>query len=368
MSSTTVTRAEHLGSFLRSEELKRARSAHEAGRLSHSEFKRVEDGEVDRAISLQEAIGFGVLTDGELRRAHFSGSLSEAVHGFAEVPAGAIQWHGSTVADEMTLTHRRAITGRLKRARSLAQEEFVYLRARSDARVKATLPSPLMMQTYWSQEHSTAAYADAFEMFADAAALLREEVADLAELGCDYVQIDAPELAMLVDESARAGFRSRGIDPERMLGEGIEILNGVTGAPGVHFALHLCRGNREGHWAAAGGYEAIAKEVFQRARGFETWFLEYDDERSGDFEPLRELPSDAFVFLGLVSTKRPALEDPAELLARIDEAAGYFPRDQLGLSPQCGFASTLPGNPLSFEEQEAKLRLVMDVAARAWPG
>ncbi len=367
MASTPVTRAEHLGSFLRSDALKQARTEHEAGGLSHGEFKRLEDGEVDRVIALQEAIGFDVLTDGELRRAHFSGSLSEAVHGFEDVPAGEIQWHGATAADELTLRHRRAITGKLRRARSLAQEELVYLRAKTDARLKMTLPSPLMMQTYWSQAHSTAAYSDPFEMFADAAAILRDEVSDLAALGCEYVQIDAPELAMLVDESARDGFSARGIDPDRMLGDGIEILNSVTGVGGVQFALHLCRGNREGHWAAAGGYDVIAKEVFRRAKGFDTWFLEYDDERSGGFEPLTELPRDVFVFLGLISTKRPGLEEADELLARVDEAARFFPRDQLGLSPQCGFASTLPGNPLTFEEQEQKLRLVMDVARRGWP-
>ncbi len=204
---------------------------------------------------------------------------------------------------------------------------------------------------------------------ADAAAILREEVRDLAALGCTYVQVDAPELALMVDDAVREQFRARGIDPERMLAEGVEIIDSVArdAPPGVRFGLHLCRGNRDGHWMAAGGYERISRAVFQRTRGFDTLFLEYDDERSGGFEPLRAVPEDRTVVLGLVSTKRPALEDTDELLARIDAAARFFARDQLALSPQCGFSSTIGGNPLTVEQEEAKLALVADVARRAWP-
>jgi 5-methyltetrahydropteroyltriglutamate--homocysteine methyltransferase len=232
--------------------------------------------------------------------------------------------------------------------------------------VKVTLPSPLMMQTFWSQEHSTAAYRDPFEMFADATALLCTEIAELAALGCDYVQIDAPELATLVDGSVRAGFAARGIDPDRLLGEGVDMLNEVARAPGIRYALHLCRGNRDGHWMATGGYGAISKCVFRRLSHFDTFFLEYDDERSGGFEPLADLPKDRFVFLGLVSTKRPELEDDGLLLSRIDEAARYYPRDQLGLSPQCGFSSAIGTYPLDELQQQGKLELVTEVARRAW--
>jgi 5-methyltetrahydropteroyltriglutamate--homocysteine methyltransferase len=361
-----VTRAEPVGSLLRPAELLEARRRREAGHLGPAEFKRIEDAAVDRAVALQEAAGLDVVTDGELRRAHFTGSLSEAVEGLADVPAERIEWHGSAPGDEMTYAHKRAVTGRLHRARSLAQEEFVYLRARAAKQVKITLPSPLMMQTFWSQEHSVAAYGDPFEMFADAAALLRAEIGDLAALGADYVQIDAPELATLVDESVRAGFRARGIDPERMLHEGVDILNSVATTPGVHHALHLCRGNRDGHWMAAGGYDAISKRVFRHATRFGTFFLEYDDERSGGFEPLADLPSDRFVFLGLVSTKRPALENAGALLARVEDASRFYPREQLGLCTQCGFSSAIGTYPLDEAQQEAKLRLVAEVAKRAW--
>jgi methionine synthase II (cobalamin-independent) len=361
---TAPTRAEPVGSLLRPEALKRAREEHAAGRLSAAELKRVEDAAVDAAIALQEEAGLDVVTDGEMRRGHFTGTLSEAVNGLGDVPAAPHDWHG---ADELRFTHTRAVTERLTRARSLAQEELVYLRARASRPVKITLPSPLMMQTFWSPEHSTAAYRDPFEMFADAAAILREEIADLVALGCEYVQIDAPELALMVDESVRRSFVARGIDPERILGEGIEIIDGVAATPGPRYAIHLCRGNRDGHWMAAGGYEAISQAVFRRATRFDTLFLEYDDERSGGFEPLRDVPDDRFVFLGLVSTKRAALEDPAELLGRVEEASRFFPRDQLGLSPQCGFASTIGGNPLTVADERAKLGLVSAVAAQAWP-
>lgn len=361
-------RAETVGSLLRPEHLKQARDDHAAGRLAPAELKRIEDRAVDDAIELQEASGLEVITDGEMRRGHFTGALSEAITGLGEAPSERLQWHGQTEEDELEWVHAKAVTGKLARARSLAQEEYVYLRAKAARPVKVTLSSPLMMQTFWSKSHSTAAYDDPFEMFADAAAILREEVRDLVALGCDYVQVDAPEIALMVDESVRDSFRERGIDPERMLTDGIEIINSVAQEPGPLYALHLCRGNRDGHWMAAGGYEAISRAVFARATSFDRFFLEYDDERSGGFEPLRDVPDDKTVVLGLVSTKRAELEDPDELLARIEDAAAHFPREQLALSPQCGFASTIGGNPVPPETQGAKFRLVADVAARAWGG
>jgi 5-methyltetrahydropteroyltriglutamate--homocysteine methyltransferase len=363
---TRPYRAETVGSLLRPEYLKQARDAHAAGRLPPVDFKRIEDRAVDEAIALQESAGLDVITDGEMRRGRFTGSLSEAITGLGEVPAETIRWRGATPEDELEFQHRTAVTDKLGRHRSLAQEELVYLRAKASRPVKATLPSPLMMQTFWSPEHSTAAYADPFEMFADAATVVREEIADLAALGCEYVQIDAPELATLVDPAVRETFAARGIDPERMLGEGLEILDGVAETPGVHHALHLCRGNRDGHWMASGGYEAISKAVFTRATRFQTFFLEYDDERSGGFEPLGDLPQDRTVVLGLVSTKRAELEDADALLRRIDDAARFYPRDQLGVSPQCGFESAIGDYPLNEEQQERKLRLVVEVAERAW--
>jgi 5-methyltetrahydropteroyltriglutamate--homocysteine methyltransferase len=356
-------RAEVVGSLLRPPRLREAREAHATGVLGAAEFKRVEDAEIDRAIALQQDAGLPVVTDGEMRRGHFTGAVSETVDGLGDVPAAGHDWHGD---DDMRYAHQRAVIGRLGRRRSLAQEEFVYARARASAAVKVTLPSPLMMQTFWSPEHSSSAHANPFEMFADAATVVREEIADLRALGCECVQIDAPEPATLVDPAVRESFAQRGIDPDRMLGEGIEILDSVAVTPGVRHALHLCRGNRDGHWMASGGYEAISKEVFVRATHFDTFLLEYDDERSGGFEPLADLPRDRVVVLGLVSTKRTELEDADALLRRIEDAARFYPRDQLAVSPQCGFESAIGNYPLDAEQQERKLRLVVDVAERAW--
>jgi 5-methyltetrahydropteroyltriglutamate--homocysteine methyltransferase len=306
-----------------------------------------------------------VIGDGEMRRAHFTGPLSEVVEGMDDVPAPAQQWHGDA-GGEKQYAHVRAVTGKLRRLRSLASEEFTYLRARTDRPIKATLPSPLMMQTFWSPEHSPAAYADPFEMFADAAAILREEARELVALGCEYIQLDAPDIGFTVDESVRAFLRARGIAPERMLGEGIELIDSVADVPGARFGIHFCKGNREGRWLAAGGYEAIAEQVFPRLPHLETLLLEYDDERSGDFAPLRLVPEDKRVVLGLISTKRVEMESLDAVLARIDDAANCFPRDQLAVSPQCGFASVMAGNPIAPEVQAQKLELVAEVARSAW--
>jgi 5-methyltetrahydropteroyltriglutamate--homocysteine methyltransferase len=362
-----VFRVETVGSLLRPRELKRAREDLAAGRIAHADFKRIEDRAVDHAIELQERAGLQVVTDGEMRRANFIGPLAEAVSGLEDVPSAPHRWHGSSPSDETDAGHARAVTGKLGRRRSLALEEYVYARARASLPVKQTLPSPLMLQSFWSPEHSPGAYGDPFELFQDAADLLREEIRDLIDLGCEYIQIDAPELAILVDPSVRDAFVARGINPDRVLGEGVEILNGLVAVPGPLYGLHLCRGNREGRWMASGGYDAISREVFTRATRFDVFLLEYDDERSGGFGPLTDIPDEKVVVLGLISSKRPELEDPAELVARIDEAARYHPRDRLALSPQCGFASALGGNPLTVPEQERKLRLVRDTAAVAWP-
>jgi 5-methyltetrahydropteroyltriglutamate--homocysteine methyltransferase len=224
-----------------------------------------------------------------------------------------------------------------------------------------------MLALRWSPEHSAAAYPDPFALFADAVDLLRSEVDELAALGCEYIQIDAPELATLVDPSTRERvYAAHGVSPERMLGEGLEMLDAVADAPELTFGLHLCRGNNAGHWMSAGGYEAISREVFARAPRYHIFLLEYDTPRAGSFESLRDVPDDKRVVLGLVSTKTDALEPPEALIARIDEAARHFPREQMALSTQCGFASVMAGNPIAEATQERKLRLVAEVARRVW--
>lgn len=359
-------RSQPIGSLLRPPYLREARRALRAGEIGAAHYKRVEDRAVDDALALQEAVGLEIINDGEQRRMSFLGSLLEATEGLSRSSAVTQPWHEDDTR-VINLSLGLAVTGKIRRRRSLATEEFVYARARARAPLKMTLPSPMMLKMFWSPQESTAVYRDPFEMFADAAAVIREEIAELARLGCEYIQIDAPELTNLVDpEVRRMVFEERGIDPRRLLAEGVEILDSLTRHPGVTFGLHLCRGNNDGRWLARGGYDAIAREVFQRARGYKEFLLEYDDARSGSFAPLADVPRDKRVVLGLVTTKRNVLESAADLTARIDEAARYFPRERLALSTQCGFASGVKGNPVEPAMQERKLALVAEVARRLW--
>jgi 5-methyltetrahydropteroyltriglutamate--homocysteine methyltransferase len=361
---TAVHRAEVIGSLLRPAALRDARRARHTGALSPQEFKRIEDGAVDGAIELQEAVGLEVVTDGEMRRGSFVGTLIEVIDGLEQVPAPPVRWHSPQADEDIRIAN--CVVGKIRRQRSLAAEEYTYARARTTRDIKVTLPSPMMLALFWSPEHSTAAYPGPFELFADAVDVLRQEVREPVALGCGYVQIDAPELATLVDGSQRAMYEARGVSPERMLGEGIELINAVADTPGVTYGLHLCRGNNAGRWMSEGGYDLIATQVFRRATAYDVLLLEYDDQRSGSFEPLAEVPADTVVVLGLVSTKSDALESAEGLEARIADASRFVAREQLALSTQCGFASVAQGNPITEESQTAKLQLVVDVARRVW--
>jgi 5-methyltetrahydropteroyltriglutamate--homocysteine methyltransferase len=367
-----VYRAEVIGSLLRPSTLLDARRKWQTGELPDDAFKRIEDSAVDQAIAIQEAAGVDVVTDGELRRNTFIGPLTDTVEGLGPVPQviGAQKlWQESDGANRPTPQQQTpfAVVGKLRRRRSLVAEEFVYLRARAKKPIKATLPSPLMLALLWSPIFSAGAYPDPFSLFADAAAILRDEIAELKALGCTYIQIDAPELATLVDPTTRAkAYAEQGVPPERLLGEGVDLLNAVADTPGVTFGLHLCRGNNAGKWMASGGYGFIARQVFRRAIRYSILALEYDDHRSGDFAPLAEVPPDKIIVLGLVSTKSDVVESRNQLIARIDEAARYVPRDHLALSTQCGFASVSAGNPIAWATQRAKLELVAEVAHQIW--
>src|ERR1700733_9029945 len=365
-----VVRAEVIGSLLRPAWLKEARAATQDGRISPAEFKWIEDRAIDEAIAQQEAAGVDVITDGELRRSSFLGPLIDAVEGYGPINeriAAQSQW--KTEKGEHPVPPRMVtILSKLRRRRSIAAEEFTYLRARARRPIKVTLPSPLMLALLWSPKHSREVYPDPFQLFSDAVDIIRSEVRELAELGCTYIQIDAPELATLVDPNTRLhSFEEQGVSPGRLLSEGIDMLNSVAGVPGVTFGLHLCRGNNAGAWMASGGYESISKQVFQRANKYDIFLLEYDSPRAGNFEPLADLPADKRVVLGLISTKTDALEAQNELIARINEAARFIPRDRIAVSTQCGFASVAAGNPIRPETQPAKLKLVADTAHRAWP-
>jgi 5-methyltetrahydropteroyltriglutamate--homocysteine methyltransferase len=364
--ASAIFRAQTIGSMLRPAALREARLALRRGSISTAAFKRIEDLAVDDALAMQERAGIDLLTDGEQRRASFLGSLLETTEGLTRDLSITKPWRDDNEgATELSLG--LAATGKLRRLRSLVCEEYSYARGHSTRPVKVTLPSPMMLSMFWAPKLAAGIYRDPFELFADGAEVIRAEIAELARMGCEHIQIDAPELAILIDPLARKTvFERNGIDPARILGEGLELINGLGDVRGINFGLHLCRGNNDGRWLSRGGYERISKEVFGRATSFETFLLEYDDERSGSFEPLADIPRDRLVVLGLVSTKHGTLESRKTLITRIQSAARYFPREQLALSPQCGFASGIKGNPLDQAAEEAKLHLVAEVAHHFW--
>ena len=356
-------RSDVVGSLLRPDYLKAARIAREDESLSQGTFKEAEDRAVDEAVDLQENAGLEVITDGEMRRYAFYGHLIDSIEGFDKYGGWAIPFRNNA-GDELVLK-RPVVVSKLKRRRHMCAEEFTYLRSRASRTPKVTLISAQQAAAYYDANKSSAAYASIDAYLAYIVDLLRDEVAELKRLGCTYIQIDSPQYTALLDPTLREGYRRRGTDPDRLLDLAIEMDNAVIkGHSGVVFGLHLCRGNNQSRFYAAGDYGPISK-IFRTTR-FERFLLEFDDERSGGFEPLKDVPEDRTVVLGLVSTKSGRLESREELVNRIDEAAHYVSLDRLAISPQCGFASTLEGNSINAEEQKAKLELVADTARRRW--
>jgi 5-methyltetrahydropteroyltriglutamate--homocysteine methyltransferase len=361
-----IPHAEVIGSLLRPHYLSRAREALETGGMQPPEFKRVEDSAVDEGIALQQGCGLDVITDGELRRFSFLDQLLAEVEGVTEQEGAAVTFHGRG-GESWDWHPNITVTGKFRGTRMLTLEEFIYARARAVAPVKVTLPSPLVLYGAWSPELSTAAYKDAYEMFIDAADVIRAEIRALARLGCTYVQIDSPDLGTLVDPENRALRESLGMPTERTLTEGVDIINCVCDVPGVTFGLHLCKGNYQSKWIATGGYDDTAKAIFGRMPDVDVFLLEYDDERSGSFEPLKHVPDDKRVVLGLVSSKTTEIEAAGEIVARVNEAAKYVDLERLGLSTQCGFASVSIGaNLINAGTQQAKLELVGEAARQIW--
>ena len=356
-------RSDVVGSLLRPPYLKEARECHEQGRLSDAEFKKVEDRAVDEAIALQMRAGLEVITDGELRRYAFFGHLIDAVEGFDKLGGWAIPFRNEQ--GDQLLQKRPVVVSRLRRKRPLCAEEFTYLRARSGRPAKVTMISAQQAAAYYDIKKSSGAYPNMEAYLSDIVDILKDEVSELIRLGCTYIQIDSPQYAALLDPQIREGYRQRGSDPDRLIDLAIEMDNAVIGAnAGVVFGLHLCRGNNQSRFYAAGDYAPISR-IFRKTR-FHRFLLEYDDERSGGFEPLAEVPEDRTVVLGLVSSKKPKLEEKDELKLRIAAASRFVPMVRLALSPQCGFASTIEGNNVTPEDQERKLQLVAETAREVW--
>jgi 5-methyltetrahydropteroyltriglutamate--homocysteine methyltransferase len=366
---TLEARTDVVGSLLRPPDLLAAQDRLARGELTAAEFKRVEDAAVDEALGLQEEAGLDVVTDGEMRRLSFQSALPAAVEGFGDWDLDAFLW-GEWRSDELgELRVERpplAVVSSLRRKRSLAVEEFVYARGRTDRVLKVTLPSPSLFANFWDPERSTAAYAGVEDFLRDVAELLREEVDELVRLGATYIQIDAPHYPLFIDPRYRDFYESRGWPAERALELGLELDNHVIGDHAdVTFGFHLCRGNQASRWLVEGGYDWLAERVFPEIRA-QRLLLEYDDSRSGTFAPLRAVPDDKLVVLGLVTTKTARRETVDELAGRIREAAHFVPLERLALSPQCGFATSVVGNALSVDDERAKLRTIADTAAAVW--
>jgi 5-methyltetrahydropteroyltriglutamate--homocysteine methyltransferase len=359
-----------VGSLLRPPELMEVRDRFDRGEASDAELKRAEDRAVDAAVRLQEDAGIEVVTDGEMRRLSFQSGLPDAVDGFGRVPLEAYlwgDWHGDAVGDRSTeRPEGLGVREPLRRRRHIAAEDFTYLRSRATAVPKVTLTSPSLYANLWSPEHSRDAYPTLDAFLEDVATLTREEIDELARLGCPYIQLDAPHYPLLIDAGTRAFYEAQGWTVERWLDRGIELDNWVMdGHPGVTFGFHLCRGNQGSRWLASGGYEPIARRVFSGVAA-DRLLLEYDDERSGSFQPLQHVPGDRMVVLGLVTTKSGRRETPDGLERRIREAAAHVDLERLAISPQCGFATSVVGNAITSDDQRAKLEVLAQTAQRVW--
>jgi 5-methyltetrahydropteroyltriglutamate--homocysteine methyltransferase len=365
-----TARAEHVGSLLRPSYLLEARRAQASGEVDAATFKAIEDRAVSEVIALQSEVGCPVVTDGELRRESFQSELTSACDGFAGVDINAWlwgEWHSDVVGDvAIERPPELAVVGRLRKRRNLAAEEFTFLRSHSGATAKVTLPSPTLFANLWSPERSAGAYP-AFDSFmADVVEVLRDEVRELVRLGCSYIQLDAPHYPLLIDPKWRDFYEARGWPLSRWLSYGIELDNAVidAGRPATS-GFHLCRGNQHSRWLVAGGYDTIAGPIFGGVKA-DRLLLEYDDARSGSFEPLKLVPDDKTVVLGLVTTKKPDLESVDELAGRVRSAARLIDLERLAVGTQCGFATSVGGNAISADAERAKLALIVRLAERVF--
>jgi 5-methyltetrahydropteroyltriglutamate--homocysteine methyltransferase len=365
----TITRfrADHVGSFLRPKELLDARERQRKGEITRAQLREVEDRSIRDVVRFQEDLGLQGITDGEYRRTYFHIDFLEQLDGIETSGGIQVKFH-SAAGDVDFAPPVLKVTGKVRHAKPIQLADFEFLKSATKRVPKVTIPSPTMLHFRGGRGAiSKEAYPDLEAFFEDVAAAYREELAQLGAAGCRYVQLDDTNLAYLCDPKLREGAKSRGDDPDELPKRYARLINGaIAGRPaGMQVCVHLCRGNFKSAWVAEGGYEPVAQSLFNDLQ-VDGYFLEYDDARSGDFSPLRFVPKGKIVVLGLVTTKSSELETKAELKRRIDEAAKHVPLEQLCLSPQCGFSSTVHGNEIMRESQAAKVRLVVDTAREVW--
>lgn len=358
-------RADHVGSFLRPKYLLDARDQASKGALPKDRLREVENRAIDEVVRMQESVGLQGITDGEFRRTYFHIDFLSQL--------GGVETHEPTTIrradgrEELTPPVIRVID-KVRHVKDIVVDDYRYLASRTTALPKITIPSPTMLHFRGGRAGVSAQhYPDLTEFYADVAEAYGQELRSLADAGCRYVQMDDTNLAYLCDERMRQGARDRGDDPDELPYRYASFINLVVARKpaALRLAIHLCRGNFKSTWAAQGGYEPVA-EALLKMMNVDAYFLEFDDERSGDFRPLRFLPKGKRVVLGLVTTKSGQLESKDVLRRRIDEAARHVPIEQLALSPQCGFSSTVHGNVITHEQQVAKLRLVVETAREVW--
>jgi 5-methyltetrahydropteroyltriglutamate--homocysteine methyltransferase len=358
-------RAEHIGSLLRPKKLTETFRAFKTAAIAPQEFYPVRDEAIRDAIALQEALGFQAVTDGEFRRASYWSHLVGVVDGLTVRPSLFDFRDDKGEKQAFIAPH---VSGRLGHSRSFSSDELAFLAKHTKRTAKITMPSPSTLHFWRGREAiNPLAYRDLNSFFSDLAGVFRAEIGHLAQQGCTYVQIDEVPLTMLCDPSVGTALRQRGEDPEVLIAFYVAALNAaVRGRPkNMTIGVHMCRGNFRGKWLAEGGYEPIAERVLG---GLEVdhFLLEFDSPRAGDFAPLRFVPKDKGVVLGLVCSKTPVLEKLDDLRKRLDEAAKYVPLERLAVSPQCGFASAVTGNPVTADDQKKKLALVVELAKKVW--
>jgi methionine synthase II (cobalamin-independent) len=358
-------RADHVGSLIRPVELRRAREQRAAGTLSEAALREIEDKSIREAVAMQERVGLQSITDGEFRRFSFRDVLFECASGFGERIETDFVF---TYADGST---RRAtpvpkVVDKIRRRRGIATEDFKFLKPLTKGTPKIMLPAPDLAHWFTGDRVFAGVYADRRDYLADIAAMLGEEIRELAALGCSYVQIDEVPIPVMTDAKVQAVIRDRGENHVELIDAYVGAINAALhGRPaGMTVCLHMCRGN-EGFGLGSGGYDDIAERVFGEL-AVDGYLLEYESPRAGDFSPLRFIPKDKTVLLGLISTKSPQLEPKEELKRRVEEASRYVELDRLGLCPQCGFATLYMYDRMTIADEERKLAHLVAVAHEIW--
>ncbi|HSF34383.1 MAG TPA: methionine synthase [Candidatus Tectomicrobia bacterium] len=357
-------RSDQVGSLLRPPELLQARTEHDQGHITPEQLRQIEDQAILQALALQRQVGLDVVTDGEYRRTEFRSIFDQAVEGLREDPTPTRPGQGAGA-----VRPRLVIGDSVRQVRRMTAHESSFLQRHAAAPFKITLPAvSQIVSSYWQRGVSQQAYHSVSAVYPEIVGIVRREIEALIAEGVPYIQLDAPRYTYFVDERWRQRFRDEGEDPDVVIDEWIEADNASLAGirpEGATIAMHLCRGNNRGGWFGEGSYAPIAEKLFN-AIAVERFLLEFDSERAGGFAPLRLIPRDKRVVLGLITTKTGTIEQEDDLLRRIDEASQYFPMANLALSPQCGFATFAEGNPLSWDEQRRKLELVVKTARRAW--